>query len=223
MQRIFTVFVLLVLIAMPLFALGAGSIVSGSDADVRALSPQPEPPDLPAAVSDRVSIFTLIRIAPFSGTNPFDFQRLRHDVVSARSVTGDGSGSGGSGSANTCTPGVLLLTTTMPVVPPAEAYIDINPISNTLSIRESGAVGADTALIVSIPVIDFTRFSPGSGWQAISPALPQDYQAGAPPQTFVLQRTNSGDFYRLTISFIGTSTLVINSAGGDCCGQGGCP
>lgn len=227
MKQISIIVLLLVLIAPPLVVATAGEPLATAETDVRALGPQPEPPDMPAAVSERTFKFSLIRIAPFSGTNPFDYQSVRSDVTSARSASGGGSNDNGEEPGptpiNTCTPGTLILTTNTPFIPPAEAYIDINPASNLISFRDSGAAGTDTALIVSIPTIDLTRFSSGPGWQAISPALPQTYPAGAPPQTFVLRRSDSGDYYRLTISFIGTSTLVITNASGDCCGAGGCP
>lgn len=230
MKRHIVIGLLLLSVALPLIAFGAGETLVTPGTDVRALGPQPEPPDMPPAVSQQGYKFSLIRVAPFSGTNPFDYQSVRSGVTSTRTATVVGRGSDPvtgpdpkPGSVNTCTPGSLLLITGTPFIPPGDAYIDINPGSNAITFRDTGAAGANTALVVSIPVIDLTRFAPGPGWLAVNPALPQTYNAGVPPQTFILQRSDSDDYYLLTISFIGTSTLVITNAGGDCCGPGGCP
>jgi len=162
--------------------------------------------------------FTLIRVAPFSGVNPFDFQDVRAAIESTRS---GGSGPTPPPGGTSCTVGPLLVTTGFPLFPQGDAYVDINPASNTLSIRETGAPAPDTALVISKPDTINTRFVPGTGWQAVSPPLPQNFING--PVDFVLRRQDSGDFYALRIGFIPGSFLHLSSASGNCCGQGGCP
>lgn len=182
------------------------TLVTPLDDGATALGPQPEPPDQPATAEHRTR-FTLIRVAPFSGVNPFDYRDLR------RTFAGEGI----------CTPGSLATTSIFPVIPPATAFIDIDATTNSLAVRGSGAAGADTALVVSLPAVDTTRFTTGAGWQAVTPSLPHDYPAGSPAVTFVLRHTDSGDHYRVIVGFLGTSTLAITSASGQCCGTGGCP
>ena len=200
-------------LGMPMAVTDAASRDSGGAAPATADVPQPAAPS---------RTFTLLRVTPFSGTNPFDLRGLRSDVTAARTPGGGtppGPGPGGS-----CTVGALMLIGPLPVVPPGNAFVDVNPGSGTLSVRDSGAASANTALVMALPTMDMTRFSVGPvGWQAVSPALPRDYNAGAPPQTFIVRQISSGDAYRFTISFIGTSTLAVTGASAECCGTGGCP
>lgn len=172
----------------------------------------------PAPATPTNTQFTLIRVAPFRGVNPFDFQDVRAAIVATRSKGGGPTPPPGGTS---CTVGPLLVTTGFPLFPQGDAFADVNASSNTLTIRDSGAPGPDTALVISKPDTINTRFVPGNGWQAVSPPLPQNFING--PVDFVLRRQDSGDFYALRIGFIPGSFLDLRSASGNCCGQGGCP
>jgi hypothetical protein len=190
----------------------AGTAVAPPGAGTAALGPQPEPPDEPAARagSSTISKFTLIRVAPFSGINPFDPQSLRQEIT-------------GASTPNSCIPGPLVpISTLVDIIPPNSAQIDIDPTSKVLSVRKSIIPTADTALATSYLNLNSTHFSTGPvGWQAISPLLPQNYPDGT--QAFVVKRIDSGDFYRLTVTFQAAGILTIYSVSGQCCGQGGCP
>jgi hypothetical protein len=179
-----------------------GATATASDTD---------PPSAASAGPERT--YTLIRVAPITGTNPFGFQSLRDDIT------------GGSGpSVGRCKPGALALTSALPLVTGGNVFVDVDPSGGTLRLRDGGGSTANSALVISLPAMDTTRFAVGSGgWQAVNPALPRTYAAGAPPQSFVVRQTASGDAYRLTIGFLGTSSLRISTASGQCCGSGGCP
>jgi hypothetical protein len=165
--------------------------------------------------------FSLIRVAPFRGVNPFEHQSVRREITLALKPTPPQPDQNGGGLINTCTPGQLATLTALPFISFAAAYIDIDPASMSLSLRNSATV--NTALTVTLPSMDTTRFAIGSGWQAVIPALPLNFAAGVPAQTFIVKRGDSGDFYRLTLGFIGTSQIIITEASGECCGPGGCP
>jgi hypothetical protein len=161
----------------------------------------------PGASGETVgTTFILLRVAPFNGTNPFDFLSVRSDVEAARTPGTSPLGSTlprstppGPGPINACTPGPLVLASALPLVPAADAQIDVAPATRVLRILDGGATAGNTALVASLPAMDMTRFTAGPGFAAVSPGLPADFPAGAPPQTFVLRRSDSGDFYRLSI------------------------
>lgn len=175
----------------------------------------PPPPATTAPAGENVR-FILLRVAPFTGFNPFDARSVRDGVTAAKTPSG--------GTVNACVLGPLTLTTPLNVISFGAIHIDVSPAAGSLILRSSGGTLPDTALTMTLPALDQTRFAVGSpGWQAVSPALPQQYPAGAPAQTFRLRRLDSGDHYRLTIGFLGTSQIIVTSASGECCGPGGCP
>jgi hypothetical protein len=185
---------------LPMVHAAAGASGTGGGADA-------------AASTDTGRTFTLIRVAPITGTNPFGFQSLRDDITG-----------GSAPSVGRCKPGPLLLTSALPLVTGGNVFVDVDPSAGTLRIRDGGGSTANSALVISLPAMDTTRFAIGSsGWTAVSPALPRTFSAGAPPQSFVVRQTASGDAYRLTIGFLGTSSLRISTASGQCCGTGSCP
>lgn len=191
--------------------------IHAADFDTGAKSTGRDFPTVSAAAGGPRYRFSLIRVAPYSGVNAFEFRNLRSAIEAARTGTTGGTTTGG------CNPGPLTLVTNLPVVSFAGVYFDATAAVMTLAVRGAGSAGADTPLVATLPALDTTRFTAGPGWLAISPALPRDYAAGAPSQTFVLRRLDSGDSYRFTVGFLGTSQIVVTSASGECCGPGGCP
>ena len=170
--------------------------------ELPAAASQPGGPSSPSSTN-----FSLIRVAPFSGTNPFDYRNLR------RAFAGEGI----------CTPGPLSPPGNLPLLTSSTTFIDVDANTNNLSVRDSGSAAPDTALIITLPAVDTKVFTAGSGWQAVTPSPPGTYGAGPHTVNFVLKRSDSGDFFRLSLGFFSDSMLRINSASGSCCGQGGCP
>jgi hypothetical protein len=154
--------------------------------------------------------FTLIRVAPFSGIDPFDPQSLRHNLA-------------GAGKANSCAPGSLVtMNTLVDVIPPNSAYVDVDPASKIITVRNSGTATTDTVLTATYHAPNSADFSLATtGWQAINPALPQNYSTST--RSFVVKRADSGDFYRLAVTFQTLGILQVYTVSGECCGTGGCP
>jgi len=180
----------------------------------RELSRVVHPGVTPASATN--TEFTLLRVAPFSGVNPFNYRSVRLAVEAAQTP----GASPGPGGGNLCTPGPLS-TNGFPLIAFPNGYLDVDASANSMTARDTGSASNHTALAVSKPNTVDTTFTTGPGWQAVTPSLPVTYTAGS--VSFILRRADSGDYYSLQVTIQPGSMAHLTTPVGTCCGQGGCP